>query len=92
MYGEITRWSVALTSIVLTIGLYAQVIKMFKTKSASDFSWVLVLALFFDALAWLNYGICLWEWPIIVIGCISFPAVCGALVGYRKYGRKRDVK
>lgn len=89
MYGDITRLAVTATSIVLTIGLYAQVVKIFKTKSASDFSWVVVVALLFDSLAWLNYGFYLWEWPIITIGLTSFPAVVGALVGYIMYGQGR---
>jgi len=89
LYEEGSRIVVSLTSIILVCVVYAQVIKIFKTKSAKDFSLVLILALFFDGIAWLNYGVMLWEWPILVISCVSFPAVVGTAFGYFKYGFRR---
>lgn len=86
-YGDFTRIAVLATSIALVGGLYAQVLKIWHTRSARDFSLILIIALLLDGIAWLNYGFILREWPILTIGFISFPAVIGAFVGYLKYGR-----
>ena len=94
MYGEISRIFVVLTSIVITFGLYSQGIKIWRTKSAKDFSPILIIALFLDWIAWYNYGFVLWEWPIILIGSLSFPGVVLVVLGYLKYrkGGDRDVE
>ena len=91
MYATITRIAVAASSIVLVLGLYAQVFKIWRTRSAKDFSLLLITALLFDALAWLNYGVFLGmrEWPILLVGLVSLPAVFGAFFGYFRYGRDR---
>lgn len=86
MWGVITRLAVTATSIILVFGLYAQVYKIFKTRSAKDFSALLIIALMLDSIAWLNYGLFLVEWPILVIGFVGLPAVISALVGYLKFG------
>lgn len=88
-YAEFSRIFAFVTSMGLTIGMYAQVIKIFKTKSAHDFTIVLILALLLDEVAWLNYGIVIGEWPVFLLGAFSLPAAIMAFIGYMKYGRGR---
>ena len=88
MYLDISRLITALASMVMTIGLYLQVIKIWRSKSAKDFSPGLLFALILNEAAWLNYGVALSEWPIILIGILNMPAVIMAIIGYRRWGTR----
>jgi len=85
---EISRIITIFASIGITIGIYTQVIKIFKTKSANDFTIVLIGALVFNELAWLNYGLALHEWPIILIAACNLPGIFLTFFGYIKYRNK----
>ncbi|TAN53245.1 MAG: hypothetical protein EPN21_01770 [Methylococcaceae bacterium] len=85
-YLEVSRLLIALSSPLVTYGLYHQVWKIFKTKSAKDFSLSLISALMLSEAIWLNYGLVIEEWPIILVSCINFPAVILAVIGYYLYG------
>ena len=91
-YPDISRIAVVTTSLFITCGLYVQAWRIWKTKSAKDFSLVLVLALLSDEVAWVNYGVMLFEWPIIVVGLANLPAVLMATIGYFKFRRSEDEK
>jgi len=84
-YLEISRIVALIASVFITIGLYHQAFKIWKTKSAKDFTWTIIIALLLNELAWLNYGFALVEWPIIVIAFANVPAVIIASIGYFKY-------
>jgi len=84
-YLELSRLATLAASVIITVGLYDQALKIWRTKSAKDFTLTLVLALAINEAAWLNYGFALQEWPIIVIGFLNTPAVICATVGYMKY-------
>lgn len=85
---EISRIITVIASVSITIGIYAQAIKIFKTKSASDFTPILLFATIFNELAWLNYGLSLHEWPIILVTSCNVPGVIGMIWGYVKYKNK----
>jgi MtN3 and saliva related transmembrane protein len=85
MYLEVSRIITVLASIFISFGLYTQAIKIWRTKSAKDFTLIIVLALIFNEAAWLNYGLALWEWPIILLGSVNIPAAIAAGIGYFKY-------
>lgn len=85
MYIQISRFVVLIASMAITLGLYAQLFKLHRTKSADDFSAVLVTALLLNELAWLNYGCALREWPMILVGSANMPAVVGIVIGYWRY-------
>lgn len=85
LYSDFSRYLVTAASILLVIGLYHQVYKMFKTKSASDFTYTILIALFFAEIAWLNYGLLLDEWPIIAMVLLELPASLMALYGRYKF-------
>lgn len=87
MYVDFSRVAAFLTSVILVYGLYAQVYKIFKTRSAKDFTIVLILALLLDEVAWLNYGVAIREWPVFMLGFLSLPAAVLAMIGYLKYRR-----
>lgn len=87
MYLEISRIITLVASAAITYGLYDQAKKIFRTKSAKDFRWTIVVAIVFNEFAWLNYGISLREWPIILVGFANIPAAILTLMGYLRYGR-----
>jgi uncharacterized protein with PQ loop repeat len=82
------RLLVVIASAFITLGLYGQVRKIFCTKSAGDFYPVLLLALLANELTWLNYGLALREWPVILIAGLNLPAVGGALIGYWRFHKQ----
>lgn len=86
-YLEISRIMTLIGSLAITCGLYLQAAKIFKTKSAKDFTWVILAALLLSELVWLNYGYCLKEWPIIATSIADIPATTLAGIGFMKYGR-----
>lgn len=84
-YLEVSRIITLIASAFITIGLYDQACRIFKIKSARDFSMTIIFALIFNELAWLNYGISLSEWPIILVGAVNIPALIIIFVGYFRY-------
>lgn len=82
---EDSRLLVTIASFLLTIGLWVQMIKMWRTRSVDDFAPLLLAALLFNEVSWLNYGILLNEWPIWLVAGANLPAVIGAIIGYFKY-------
>lgn len=84
-YLEVSRIVTLLASIFMTFGLYAQAIKIWRTKSAKDFTVTIIAAIIVNEIVWLNYGFVLWEWPIITLGCLNIPAAVIAGYGFIKY-------
>lgn len=81
-----TSGAIALVvSLVITCGLYQQVYKIWRTKSAKDFVATLVIALVLEEAAWLNYGIDQHLWPVIILTTVNLPAMIGLAVGYILY-------
>ena len=90
-YLDFSRFVVSTSSVLLIIGLYHQVYKMFKTKSTDDFSVLMILSLIICQLSWINYGAVLKEWPILFLSIIELPAGILALFGYLKYRTHHEV-
>lgn len=86
---EIIRVNCLVAGLVITVGVYAQVLKVYQTKSAKDFALLLVVALFYNELAWLWYGLAIHEWPIVVLCAANIPADIGIAIGWVLYGRGR---
>ena len=89
-YINISRIVTLVASIVITVGLYDQAVKIWRTKSAKDFSGIIILAIVFNEMAWLNYGIALREWPIILLAIMNVPAAFVAAIGFIKYHKEVD--
>lgn len=85
LYIEISRIAVSVANLLIVVGLYHQAWKITKTKSAKDFTWTLVLAVAVNEAAWLNYGIAIHEWPIILVGAMNTPAIIWTVVGFLLY-------
>ncbi len=85
-YLDLSRYLVVVASLVITAGLYDQGIKILRTKSARDFTGLIIVAIVFNEAAWLNYGLALNEWPIWVVGLANTPALVIVSWGYVKYG------
>lgn len=86
-YLAVSRVVVMVASLFITISLYDQALKIWRTKSAKDFTATIIAALLVNEIAWLNYGFSLSEWPIIVLGFLNVPAAIIAFIGYIKYRR-----
>ncbi|MGH8507125.1 MAG: SemiSWEET family transporter [Gammaproteobacteria bacterium] len=86
---DIIRINTALAGLAITVGVYVQCIKIFQTKSAKDFSPILILSLLYNEASWLIYGLGIEEWPIIALTIIAFPAEIGILIGYVRYKKNR---
>jgi len=84
-YADIARLLVTLTSFLLTYGLWAQVVKTWKTRSAKDFAAPTVISWLLAEIAWLNYGIAIREYPMILLGISNLPAAILAVIGYFKF-------
>ena len=86
---DIIRINSAFAGLILTVGVYVQCIKIFQTKSAKDFSPILILSLLYNEVSWLIYGLGIEEWPITALTIIAFPAEIGILIGYMRYKKNR---
>lgn len=82
---DIFRVNTLIAGVIITIGFYIQTIKIFRTKSAKDFTILLVVSLFYNELSWLVYGFGLREWPIITLCLVNLPAEVMMLIGYFRY-------
>ncbi|OQW92491.1 MAG: hypothetical protein BWK79_14510 [Beggiatoa sp. IS2] len=87
-YVELSRIITIIASFILTYGLYDQVWKMFRTKSANDFTPSIVFAIALNEMAWLNYGVSITEWPIVLISTLNLPAGLLACYGFYLYSEK----
>lgn len=76
-------------SIIITLGLYHQAGKIWSTRSVDDFSTILVISLIVNEAVWLNYGMALSEWPIILISGANIPAVALIAVGHLNYRKNK---
>ena len=83
---EIIRCNAMLSGLVISAGLYFQALKIYRTKSAKDLSTILMIALVYNEISWLLYGIGIQEWPIMALTMFSLPAEVLIIVGYIKYG------
>ncbi len=84
-YLNLSRTLTMIASFFITIGLYDQAMRIFKVKSARDFTWTIIFALFLNEIAWINYGYSLSEWPIIIVGAVNIPAIIIIIIGYYRY-------
>ena len=84
-YHSVSQVAVVGASILITFGLYDQSLKIWRTKSARDFTTSIILAILINEVAWLNYGLSIKEWPLILIPLLNIPAVLIATVGYFRF-------
>lgn len=85
---EISRLFAVIGSMIITLGLYDQARKVWRTKSVDDLSTALVLSLVINESVWLNYGTALREWPIVLVSGVNIPAVALIAVGYLRHKNK----
>lgn len=83
--GLVVRGNYTIAGIMITIGLYAQAIKVLRLKSASDVSLILLIALVYSELACFVYGLWIREWPLILLVSTSIPADVMLVYGYCRY-------
>lgn len=91
LYIEFSRVAVLIVSVMVVFGIYAQAYRIWRRKSVDDFSATLVTVLLANEIIWLNYGLAIWEWPIIVVGVLNVPPTFAIFVGYYQF-RKKEKK
>jgi len=89
-YDEVARMGALCSSALITVGSYDQVWKIWRTKSVGDISAPYVLLLGVNEVTWLNYGIAIQEWPMIIVGIVNFPACALAIWGYLKFRKQKE--
>jgi uncharacterized protein with PQ loop repeat len=90
-YCDVSRVMTFLANVMISVGLYAQCYKIFRTKSSKDFNPFLVAALSIGQIMALNYGLAIREWPIIAISSFNLAPVTLLAIGCCRY-RKRVAK
>lgn len=84
----ILRINSAVAGMLISLGIYIQCFRVFRSRSAKDFSPALVIALIYFEVSWLAYGISINEYPVISMTAATLPADIGIAIGYLLYGRK----
>ncbi len=84
-YDEVARIIALLSSALITIGSYDQVWRIWKRRSVADISPSYIFLAGINEVTWLNYGIAIHEWPIILVGVVNFPACVLAIWGSVKF-------
>lgn len=87
-YGVVSEWLVLVGSMVITLGLYSQAGKVWKTHSVNDFTPVIVGAILFNEIVWLNYGVARNLWPVIAVSTANLPAAIAVTIGYYRFRRR----
>ena len=85
LYSDLSRMAVSVGNLLIVAGFYHQAWAIWSRKSARDFTWTLVAALVISEAAWLNYGVAIHEWPIILAGALNTPAIVLMVVGFLRY-------
>ncbi len=88
-YLEISRILTMVSSITIMFGVYSQALKIWQTKSVKDFTPILIFAMVFTEFIWLNYGLAIREWPIIVLETINIPGVVIIAILFIKYRQEK---
>ncbi|MBF0526417.1 MAG: SemiSWEET transporter [Deltaproteobacteria bacterium] len=76
-----------------TSAFLPQVIKIWKSKSSKDISFVTFLTLFLGTVSWLIYGVLICAWPVILANGLTMVLVATIIVlkiRYGRCGRERD--
>jgi uncharacterized protein with PQ loop repeat len=89
-YSTISRMAVTAASVLITAGLYQQAFKIWKTRSVRDFVALVIAAVLVNELAWLNYGIMLGEWPIILVTSLNLIPAVAICVGFIRFRRNDE--
>lgn len=84
-YLDFSRILTLVASLSITFGVYSQAYKIWKTKSAKDFTGILIFAIVLTEFVWLNYGIVIKEWPIITLEALNIPGVILVAILYVKH-------
>jgi len=88
-YDEVARIAALASSAIVTVGSYDQVWRIWRTKSVGDISPSLVFLSGVNEVTWLNYGIAIHEWPMILVGVVNAPACVLAIWGYLKFRERK---
>lgn len=57
--------------VLTTIAYLPQLIKTWKSKSAADLSWSMLIILCIGIVLWLAYGLIVWDIPILVANVVT---------------------
>ena len=89
-YPTVSRMAVTAASCLITVGLYQQAYKIWRTRGVRDIAATVVAAVLLNELAWLNYGIMLVEWPIVLVTSFNLLPAITICVGYIRFRRSDE--
>jgi uncharacterized protein with PQ loop repeat len=74
-----------LASVVLTFGLFAQAWHLYRKKTVTGITPILVVSLAITQLIRLNYGVAIQEWPLILAGILNVVPIVLIAIGYYRF-------
>jgi uncharacterized protein with PQ loop repeat len=91
IYCESSRVAFALANLILSVGLFTQCWRLYRTKNTKGLTVALFATLALHRMVQLNYGFAINEWPSIAAGLINVPPILLIAIGYFLY-RKRPAE
>jgi uncharacterized protein with PQ loop repeat len=84
-YCESSRILMAVANMSLTMGLFSQCWRLYRTKSTKSITLGLVVSLSLQRMILLNYGIAIQEWPTILGAAMNLPIIALIAIGYWRF-------
>ncbi len=77
--------------LLTTLAFLPQAVRTWRTRSAGDLSWGMLLIFMTGLLVWLLYGLALGAWPIVLFNALTFGLNLGiAATKFREERRIRE--
>jgi MtN3 and saliva related transmembrane protein len=77
-----------IAGVLTTLAYLPQVIKTWKTRSAADLSWSMLIILCSGIILWLVYGFYVHDLPILLANIVTFILASIILILKLKYGKE----
>ncbi len=71
-----------------TVAFLPQVIKVYRRKSASDISWIMMLLFITGVVLWIVYGLLIQKSPIVIANIVTFSLSMAIIILKLYYDRK----
>jgi MtN3 and saliva related transmembrane protein len=80
----------SLAALLTSFAFVPQVVKMARTKSVKDISFLMIAQLTVGVVLWLAYGVHLGEWVVICANIVALATLLPGLALYVRYSRGRQ--
>ena len=82
---QVSRWLTVAASVGMVCALYSQGFKIWRRRSVEDIHFAIAIVPLLSELAWINYGLAIREWPILLICGVNLGACIMITSGYIKF-------